>query len=134
MYAPRVAGAGDLRARRVELDALAGDELLQSGFWGAFRRRLGWRPLPVAVTGAGAAGTALLLCRRTPAGAFVYCPLGPQTEAPSGASGAYLDRMARAVRPLLPPAGLPFASILRGRKSAGRARCARRRPYNRRAP
>ncbi len=101
-----MAGADDLRARRVELDALAGDELLQSGFWGAFRRRLGWRPLPVAVTGAGAAGTALLLCRRTPVGTFVYCPLGPQAETPSGESGAYLDRMARAVRPLLPPAAL----------------------------
>lgn len=100
-----MAGPDDVRAGRVELDALAGDELLQSGFWGAFRRRLGWRPLPVAVTGVGAAaGTVLLLCRRTPAGTFVYCPLGPGTEAPSGESGAYLDRMARAVRPLLPPA------------------------------
>lgn len=105
-----VAGADDLRARRVELDALAGDELLQSGFWGAFRRRLGWRPVPVAVTGSGAGagggGTALLLCRRTPAGVFVYCPLGPQAEAPSGTGSAYLDRLARAVRPLLPPASL----------------------------
>lgn len=104
----RVAEADGLRARRVELDDLAGDELLQSGFWGAFRRRLGWQPLPVAVTGSGvgAAGTALLLCRSTPAGAFVYCPLGPQAEAASGTSSAYLDRLARAVRPLLPPAGL----------------------------
>ena len=90
-----------LRARRVELDALAGDELLQSGFWGAFRARLGWRPLAVAVAGVG---TLLLLGRRTPAGTFVYCPLGPRVEPTSGASGAYLDRLARAVRPLLPPA------------------------------
>ena len=90
-----------LSARRVELDALAGDELLQSGFWGAFRARLGWRPLAVAVAGVG---TLLLLGRRTPAGTFVYCPLGPRAEPTSGPSGAYLDRLARAARPLLPPA------------------------------
>ena len=73
-------GCGGLRARRVELDALSGDELLQSGFWGTFRARLGWRPLAVAVSGAGVAGTVLLLCRRTPAGTFVYCPLGPGAD------------------------------------------------------
>ena len=97
-------GCGGLRARRIELDALAGDELLQSGFWGSFRARLGWRPLAVAVSGAGVAATVLLLCRRTPAGTFVYCPLGPGAEPPSAACGAYLDRLARAARPLLPPA------------------------------
>ena len=97
-------GHGGLRARRVELDALGGDELLQSGFWGAFRTRFGWRPLAVAVAGAGVTGTVLLLCRRTPAGTFVYCPLGPLAEPPAGPSGAYLDRLAHAARPLLPPA------------------------------
>lgn len=96
-------GYGTLRARRVELDALAGDELLQSAFWGAFRGRFGWRPLAVAVTGAGVTGTVLLLCRRTPAGTFVYCPLGPRVEPPAGPSGDYLDRLAQATRPLLPP-------------------------------
>ena len=70
-----------LAARRVELEALAGDELLQSGFWGAFRARLGWRPLAVDVAGVG---TVLLLGRRTPAGTFVYCPLGPRAEPTSG--------------------------------------------------
>lgn len=95
-------GCGGLTARRVELDALAGDELLQSGFWGTFRARLGWHPVAAAVSGAGVAGTVLLLSRSTPAGTFVYCPLGPQAEPPAEASGACLDGMARAVRPLLP--------------------------------
>ena len=104
MHALGVCAPGHLTARRVDLDALAGDELLQSGFWGAFRSRLGWRPLPIAVAAAGVTGTVLLLCRPTPVGTFVYCPLGPQAYAPAGATAGYLDGIARAARPLLPRA------------------------------
>ena len=106
VHASCVAELDQVRAARVELEELAGDELLQSGFWGAFRSRFGWLPLAVSVTGAGVTGTLLLLCRRTPAGTFVYCPLGPQAEAPSEESGACLDRVACAVHPLLPTASL----------------------------
>lgn len=91
-----------LTARRVELDALAGDELLQSGFWGSFRSRLGWRPLSIAVAAAGLTDTVLLLCRPTLLGTFVYCPLGPQAKPPTGSTSAYLYGIARAARPLLP--------------------------------
>ena len=87
---------------RVGLDGLGGDELLQSGVWGAFRNKLGWRALPVRMIGTDVNGTLLLLCRRTLLGTFVYCPLGPQAQPQAGASSIWLERIARAVRPLLP--------------------------------
>lgn len=88
----------------VNLDMLSGDELLQSGFWGAFRSRFGWEPLALDVIGNGATGTVLLLSRKTLLGTFVYCPLGPQMEPTDGGGEAYLRHIANAARSLLPPA------------------------------
>ena len=94
-------------AALTELDAAC--ELLQSGFWGYFRERSGWRAFPFVIgEGGPAAGgeecpsPLLVLCRRLAPGAVLgYVPLGPGVPEPPD-KRAYLSGLGRRLRPHLP--------------------------------
>ncbi len=94
---------GAVTARSVPLSALdTSAELLQSGFWGAFKQAHGWAPLAFEVNAAGSCFGLLVLTRRL-ARRFTsaYVPFGP-THDPAPGRGDLLAGIASAVRPLLP--------------------------------
>jgi lipid II:glycine glycyltransferase (peptidoglycan interpeptide bridge formation enzyme) len=83
-----------------ELDG--GRELLQSGFWGAFRRQLGWRARGFRCTCRGRGFPLLVLLRRLAPGLeLAYVPHGPETEEPAGGGEGLLHDLAGALRPYL---------------------------------
>jgi lipid II:glycine glycyltransferase (peptidoglycan interpeptide bridge formation enzyme) len=93
--------------RAAPLDALDGSpELLQSGYWAAFKSAHGWQAHPFLVTCVTAAGPVefpLLVLTRRIARVFrlAYVPFGP-THDPGPGRGAFLAALARALRPHLP--------------------------------
>lgn len=80
----------DLKRIRLE-DLDGGDNLLQSGFWGAHKSAFGWSPLAFKVSGAlsGDRSFPLLVLQRSLAGPFSlgYVPHGPDLG-PAGAGMA----------------------------------------------
>jgi lipid II:glycine glycyltransferase (peptidoglycan interpeptide bridge formation enzyme) len=90
-------------ARTVPLSTLdSSGELLQSGFWGAFKQEHGWRPLAFEVMAGGASFGLLVLTRRLARRfTIAYVPFGPVYD-PCTGRGALLAGIALAVRPLLP--------------------------------
>jgi lipid II:glycine glycyltransferase (peptidoglycan interpeptide bridge formation enzyme) len=84
----------------------AGPELLQSGFWGAFKSAHAWTAHPFSVSVDGSCLGLLVLTRRV-ARAFTiaYVPFGPVVD-PGAGRGELLAAIARAVRPHLPPTTL----------------------------
>jgi len=90
-------------ARAVPLPELdQSPELLQSGFWGAFKQAHGWRPLAFQVDAAGTCFGLLVLTRRLARRfTIAYVPFGP-THDPGIGRGDLLAGISQAVRPLLP--------------------------------
>ena len=92
----------------------ASDNLLQSGFWGAFKAAAGWTPrgfkwefTATAPAGASYQGRFLLLERRFPGGLkMAYIPYGPELpeemDADSAAVSTLLESMASALKNHLP--------------------------------
>jgi lipid II:glycine glycyltransferase (peptidoglycan interpeptide bridge formation enzyme) len=112
-----MAGGGPLpeKLEPADLEFCDGAQyFLQSGFWGAFKARFGWTPLPFRVRWEGGAETPLLVITRplAPGFSFAYAPWGPQLppesaarEPPEGGrvpAAALLARLAQALRPHLP--------------------------------
>jgi hypothetical protein len=83
---------------------------LQSGFWGAFKARFGWKPLAFLVDRGEAGGPRplLVICRALGPGlSFAYVSWGPEWEGPAPAGGGdprvrALAELARRLGPLLP--------------------------------
>jgi lipid II:glycine glycyltransferase (peptidoglycan interpeptide bridge formation enzyme) len=88
------------QAQLRELDVNGG--LLQSGFWAAFRGRLGWRPRAFRCRWEGREFILLVLVRPLPLGfGLAYAPHGPElAEPPADREGFLLD-LAGALRPAL---------------------------------
>ncbi|HTO23019.1 MAG TPA: peptidoglycan bridge formation glycyltransferase FemA/FemB family protein [Spirochaetia bacterium] len=84
-------------------------ELLQSGFWGAFKQEFGWKPLAFEIETAAASSEApvatfglLVLTRRLARRFWIaYVPFGP-THDPGTRRGELLSAISGAVRPFLP--------------------------------
>ncbi|HET6452396.1 MAG TPA: peptidoglycan bridge formation glycyltransferase FemA/FemB family protein [Spirochaetia bacterium] len=92
-----------MTVRPVPLSCLdTSPELLQSGFWGAFKEGYGWKAFPFEVS-AGPATFGLLVLVRRLAGRFpiAYVPFGPVHD-PGAGRGGTLALIARAVRESLP--------------------------------
>ena len=87
----------------IELDDLGGARaLLQSGFWGAFRRQLGWRARAFRCGYRGGVFGLLVLVRRIAAGMeLAYVPHGPQLSEPAVQPERFLLELAEALRPYL---------------------------------
>ncbi|UCF99923.1 MAG: peptidoglycan bridge formation glycyltransferase FemA/FemB family protein [Spirochaetaceae bacterium] len=76
--------------------------LLQSGFWGAFRQRLGWRAHPFLCTYREREFSLLVLRRPLPLGlALAYVPHGPELEAAIVDRERFLVDLAAALKPYL---------------------------------
>ena len=86
-----------------ELGDLEGNRsLLQSGFWGAFRRRLGWRAQAFRCGYRGREFRLLVLIRRLPLGLeLAYAPHGPELSEPVIEPERFLLDLAEALRPHL---------------------------------
>ncbi len=93
----------DVAVHPVPLTELDGSpELLQSGFWGSFKERHGWKARGFRVRAQGADFTLLVLSRELAAGLTIaYVPFGP-THDPGPDRGAMLSGLAQALRPHLP--------------------------------
>jgi lipid II:glycine glycyltransferase (peptidoglycan interpeptide bridge formation enzyme) len=96
----------EVSVRPVPLEFLdAGDEMLQSGFWGRFKQAHGWTAHPFSVEIAGQAGPAfgmLVLTRRLlHVFTIAYVPFGPVMDTPAGRA-AMLSSLARVLRGFLP--------------------------------
>ena len=82
------------------------EEMLQSGFWGQFKRDHGWQPhsFQVSLTGERAESFGMLVLTRRLARLFsiAYVPFGPVMDPGSG-RGEFLSSLACAVRTRLPP-------------------------------
>ena len=79
-------------------------ELLQSGFWAAFKQEHGWKPLAFEIeTAAATVRFGLLVLTRRLARRFwiAYVPFGPSWD-PGERRGEFLSAISRAVRPFLP--------------------------------
>jgi lipid II:glycine glycyltransferase (peptidoglycan interpeptide bridge formation enzyme) len=89
--------------RAVELGALKGGrDLLQSGFWGAFRRQLGWRALAFCCSYRAREFDLLVLVRRLPLGMeMAYVPHGPELSEPILDPERFLIDLVAALRPQL---------------------------------
>ncbi|MEE9308841.1 MAG: peptidoglycan bridge formation glycyltransferase FemA/FemB family protein, partial [Spirochaetia bacterium] len=87
-----------------ELHDLDGSEsLLQSGFWGAFRGRLGWQSLAFHCRYRGDTFLLLVLLRRLVLGfGLAYVPHGPEIEEPAADREGFLVALSQALRPYLP--------------------------------
>jgi lipid II:glycine glycyltransferase (peptidoglycan interpeptide bridge formation enzyme) len=87
----------------VELGDLDGNRtLLQSGFWGAFRERLGWRARAFRCSYSGREFRLLLLIRRLgPGMELAYVPHGPESGEPVIERERFLLDLAEALRPHL---------------------------------
>jgi len=87
----------------IELGDLEGTRaLLQSGFWGAFRRQLGWRARAFRCGYRGRVFGLLVLVRRLAAGMeLAYVPHGPQLSEPVVQPERFLLELAEALRPYL---------------------------------
>jgi lipid II:glycine glycyltransferase (peptidoglycan interpeptide bridge formation enzyme) len=87
----------------------ANEEMLQSGFWGHFKRDHGWQPHPfeVSVTGDQPHAFWILVLTRRLFRFFsiAYVPFGPAFD-PGSERGEFLSSLARAVRPHLPSSTL----------------------------
>ena len=77
-------------------------EMLQSGFWGSFKKAHGWQAHSFSVS-AGSAAFGLLVLTRKLARFFTiaYVPFGPVFDPRTG-RGTFLDSLAAALRPRLP--------------------------------
>jgi len=97
---PAVAAIAVREAPLSSLDSSG--EMLQSGFWGAFKQQHGWQPLAFEVTAAGASFGLLVLTRRL-ARRFpiAYVPFGPAHD-PCTGRGEMLAVIAAAIRSRLP--------------------------------
>jgi len=79
------------------------ESLLQSGFWGAFRGRLGWQSLAFRCRcRADAFGLLVLVRRLAPGFALAYVPHGPEIEEPAANREGFLVALSQALRPYLP--------------------------------
>jgi len=77
-------------------------EMLQSGFWGAFKQEHGWHPLAFEVSAAAASFGLLVLTRRLARRfTIAYVPFGP-THDPCARRGELLAGIAGAIRSHLP--------------------------------
>ena len=89
---------------RLLSDLKGGSNLLQSGFWGAFKGDFGWTPRGFRWRSGDGDGTILVLERRFPlAGGLAYVPHGPELPGgvdPAGVTG-FLSSLAEALRPRL---------------------------------
>ena len=83
--------------------------MLQSGFWGHFKRDHGWQPHSFQATATGATphtfGILVLTRRLFRLFSIAYVPFGPALD-PVSERGDFLSSLARAVRPHLPPSTL----------------------------
>jgi lipid II:glycine glycyltransferase (peptidoglycan interpeptide bridge formation enzyme) len=89
--------------REVPLSILdSSDEMLQSGFWGEFKQKHGWRASAFSVS-AGSSAFGLLVLTRRLARLFslAYVPFGPVFD-PCAGRGEFLASLASALRPRLP--------------------------------
>ncbi len=86
-----------------ELGDLDGNRnLLQSGFWGAFRRQLGWRARAFRCRNRDVVFDLLVLIRRLPLGMeLAYVPHGPELGEPVIEPERFLPDLAEALRPHL---------------------------------
>ena len=95
------------RANLTDLDS--SEELLQTGWWGSFKQSHGWQAhaFLVTVTGPCQASFGLLVLTRSLLRRFTiaYVPFGP-TYDPVRERGELLSRLARELRPHLPPSTL----------------------------
>ncbi len=83
-----------------ELDS--SPDLLQSGFWGAFRRRFGWQARAFRCSYGGGQFRLLVLIRRLAPGMdLAYVPHGPQLSQPIVEPERFLLALADALRPHL---------------------------------
>jgi len=112
-----------LRVQPAGLEALAANRsLLQSRFWGEFRRQLGWEPHAFACALEDLSFALLVLVRPLPLRQrLAYVPHGPEVPEPLQDSGRFLTALAAALRPHL--AGclflrydLPWESRREGRR------------------
>jgi lipid II:glycine glycyltransferase (peptidoglycan interpeptide bridge formation enzyme) len=89
--------------RTIELEDLDGNRaLLQSGFWGAFRQRLGWRARAFRCTYRQGEFRLLVLIRRFgPGMELAYVPHGPELSEPVVEAERFLLDLAEALRPHL---------------------------------
>ena len=87
----------------IELGDLRGSQaLLQSGFWGAFRRQLGWRARAFSCDYRGCVFGLLVLIRRlAPGMELAYVPYGPELSEPVVQPERFLLDLAAALRPYL---------------------------------
>jgi lipid II:glycine glycyltransferase (peptidoglycan interpeptide bridge formation enzyme) len=97
----------EVSVRPVSLSVLdSGEELLQSGFWGAFKQAHGWRAHPINITisvGQERAAFGLLALTRRLFRLFsvAYIPFGPSYD-PGNGRGEFLAVLSRALRGHLP--------------------------------
>jgi lipid II:glycine glycyltransferase (peptidoglycan interpeptide bridge formation enzyme) len=85
---------------------VGGDNLLQSGFWGAFKARFGWTPRAYRLSAFGASegGAALLTLTRelSPGVTLSYVPQGPDLALASEDQGPFLEELSRRLGHRLP--------------------------------
>ena len=89
--------------RAIELEGLEGNRaLLQSGFWGVFRQRFGWRARAFCCGCRGRELRLLVLIRRLPMGmVLAYVPHGPELSEAVVEPERFLIDLAEALRPHL---------------------------------
>jgi len=92
-----------MAARKVPLSFLdSSREMLQSGFWGAFKQGHGWKAWAFDVSaGPGSFGLLVLTRRLARLFTIAYVPFGPSFD-PCTGRGALLAGIAHAIRPHLP--------------------------------
>ncbi|MBN1243953.1 MAG: peptidoglycan bridge formation glycyltransferase FemA/FemB family protein [Spirochaetales bacterium] len=76
---------------------------LQTGFWGEFKSAAGWKPAHFRLEAGGLPGSTLLVLERrlAPGFSFAYVPHGPSADPGEGKRGAFLEALARELRPRL---------------------------------
>jgi lipid II:glycine glycyltransferase (peptidoglycan interpeptide bridge formation enzyme) len=93
----------NVEIQEVDLRELDGSRsLLQSGFWGAFREKLGWRARAFRCAYRGREFRLLILVRRLgPGMELAYVPHGPELDEPVIEPERFLLDLAEALRPHL---------------------------------
>lgn len=104
------AGRADRGSFAVRLEPCAPEDcdrgaagFLQTGFWGAFKTGAGWKPSHFRLEAEGLPASTLLVLERrlAPGFSFAYLPHGPSVDPGEARRGAFLDALARELRPFL---------------------------------